>query len=105
MKPPSNLPDRTSSRSEAFKGATTATVKAVSGHPDTTVVYTAAPANPKPGADPMGDTRLPMPPLKLTQETVVRLRGAADALASRIRHHDAGVHARRLPQGRDALDA
>jgi cobaltochelatase CobT len=106
MKPPSSPPDR-GNQAEAFKNATTAVVKAMSGHPETTVVYTVAPNAPKPGAPPdsTGETRLPAPPVKLTHDSVVRLRGAADALALRLRHHNAAVHARRLPQSKDALDA
>jgi cobaltochelatase CobT len=46
-----------------------------------------------------------MPPQKLTSEGVVRLRGAADAMALRMKHHNAAVHAHRLPTGQDAVDA
>ena len=105
MKPPAPSTDRGLSRSETLKNATTATVKAISGRPETTVAYTTAANTPRPGGESATDARLPMPPVKLTKETIARLRGAADALALRLRYHDAGVHARRLPLGKDALDA
>ena len=97
--------DRNASRAETFKTATTAAVKALAGRPDVTVVFTPV-ANQKPGVTPGStDVRLPLPPQKLTKDQVVRLRGAADAAAMRLRHHDTGVHARRMPLGKDAVDA
>ena len=102
--PGQSYPDKGPSKIEAFKSATTATVKAIAGRPETTVVFTPIAANQKLGTS--GDeVRLPMPPQKLTRENVVRLRGAADAMALRLKHHDAAVHARRLPIGKDAIDA
>ncbi len=105
MKPPfQSASDNGPSKSEAFKGATTAVVKAISGKPEATVVFTPVATNQKLGA--IGsEVRLPMPPQKLTQENVTRLRGAADAMALRLKHHDAGVHAKRMPLGKDAIDA
>ncbi len=97
--------DKGASRTETFKNATTAAVKALAGKPETTVVFTPI-ANQKPGVGPSGtDVRLPLPPQKLTREHITRLRGAADAAAMRLKHHDAGVHARRMPLGKDAVDA
>ena len=84
------------SRSETLKSATTAAVKAVSGKTDATVAYSTIP-NAKASADLASDQRLPAPPVKLTRDSVVRLRGAADALAVKLRYHDTATHVRRLP--------
>src|SRR5579883_1747595 len=100
MKPPqSNPPDRSGSKTEAFKVATGAAVKAISGHRDTTITYTPAASNQRTATTVGNEVRLPMPPQKLTPDTVVRLRGAADAMALRMKHHNAAVHAHRLPTG------
>ena len=96
--------EKGSSRIEAFKNATTAAVKALAGKPETTVTFTPVAAGQKPGGM-AGEVRLPLPPQKLTKESVMRLRGAADAAAMRLKHHDASVHARRMPLGREAVDA
>ncbi|MBL8643184.1 MAG: cobaltochelatase subunit CobT [Rhodospirillaceae bacterium] len=100
-----SYPERGPSKTEAFKTATAAVVKALSGREDATVVFTPIANNQKLGAAPTGEVRLPLPPQKLTKENVVRLRGAADAMALRLKHHNAGVHARRMPVGKDAVDA
>ena len=100
-----SYPERGPSKTEAFKTATAAVVKAISGREDATVVFTPIANNQKFGAAASGEVRLPLPPQKLTKENVVRLRGAADAMALRLKHHNAGVHARRMPNGKDAIDA
>ena len=79
MKPAqSSSPDRSGSKTEAFKVATGATVKAISGHGDATITYTPAASNQRTATTVGNEVRLPMPPQKLTPETVVRLRGAAE---------------------------
>ncbi len=104
MKPPyHSQSERHASRTELFKTATTAVVKALAEKPDVTVVY--ASATNQRTASASGDVRLPLPPQRLNHETVVRLRGAADAAAMRLKHHNATVHARRMPAGKDAMDA
>ena len=107
MKPPyPPSPERGTSKAESFKAATTAAVKAIAHRPDANVVFTPVAANQKPGLSATGtDVRLPMPPQKLTRENVVRLRGAADAIALKLRHHNAAIHARRMPVSREAVDA
>ena len=96
--------DKGAARIESFKNATTAAVKALAGKPETTVVFTPVAANQKAGGM-AGEVRLPLPAQKLNKENIVRLRGAADAAAMRLKHHNAGVHARRMPHGKDAIDA
>lgn len=104
MKPPYSGSDKGPSRTEAFKSATTAAVKGIAGARELTVVYSPISANQK-SPTTTGEVRLPSPPHKLTRETVVRLRGAADSAALKLRHHNAGVHARRMPVNKDAADA
>jgi len=104
MKPPYPGSDKGLSRTEAFKSATTAAVKGIAGKRELNVVYSPVAANQKtPSVS--GEVRLPSPPHKLTRETVVRLRGAADAAALKLKHHSTNVHARRMPLGKDAIDA
>ena len=107
MKPPYPASsDRGPSKTESFKSATTAAVKAIANRPDATVVFTPVAGNQKqPIGGATGDVRLPMPPQKLTRENVTRLRGAADAVALKLRHHNAAVHAARMPVSREAIDA
>ena len=106
MKPPSQSPpERGPSRTEAFKNATTAAVKALAGNPEVTVVFTPVAANQKLGSAMGNDVRLPLPPQKLTREHVVRMRGAADAAAMRLKHHNAAAHGRRMPFSKEAVDA
>lgn len=91
-------------RVEAFKTATTAAVRAMSGKPDTNVSYTPIATNQK-NTNTGNAVRLPLPPAKLTKENVVRLRGSADASAMRLRFHSERTHQRRMPHGKDAIDA
>ncbi len=99
------MADRGPSKTEVFKSATTATVKAIGGVKEATVLYTPVAANQRVGISPSGEIRLPMPPHKLTSEAVVKLRGAADAVAARLKHHNTSVHAKRMPHSKDAVDA
>ena len=97
-------PERTPARVEALKNATTAAVRALSGQKETNVSYAPIATNQKSGGQ--GTTvRLPLPPAKLTRENVIRLRGSADASAMRLRFHSARIHKRRMPHGKDAIDA
>lgn len=52
--------------------------------------------------------RLQSPSLNLSEEEMQRIRGAADAQALRLKHHDFALHAARQPaetQARDVYDA
>jgi cobaltochelatase CobT len=104
--PSPNHSDRGPSKAEAFKSATAAVVKAIAGKPDATVIFTPVATNQKAGAGSvLGEVRLPLPPHKLTKDNVTRIRGAADSAALRLRHHDTALHARRMPLGKEAVDA
>ena len=83
-------------RSEEFKRATAGAVRAMAQSSDVQVAF-------QPG--PCGLTgkraRLPVPSRALPEPEMTRLRGTADSLALRLRHHDDNVHARSLPPERD----
>jgi cobaltochelatase CobT len=86
-------------RSEAFKRATAGAIRAMAGQPEVEVAFQAGPAS-LAGAR----ARLPAPTRGLPPAEVARLRGAADAVALRIRHHDNGVHSARSPASREARE-
>jgi cobaltochelatase CobT len=48
--------------------------------------------------------RLPLPTRALPPAEMAKLRGASDAIALRLRHHDDAVHAARSPARREARD-
>src|SRR6185437_744191 len=84
----------TDTPTEIFKRSTSATVRAIAERGDLTVSFGAEP----PGA---AGTRvkLPAPAREISAEEAAQLRGAADALALRLRYHDDTVHQRRMPAG------
>ncbi len=86
-------------RSESFKRATAGTLRAIGRQKDVQVTFQAGPAQ-------VTETRvrLPQPSRSLPAAEIARLRGAADAAALRLRHHDAAVHAARTPAPRDARE-
>jgi len=79
---------------EEFKRANAACFRAVAERPEMEVVYSADIASIS------GErARLPYPTRDLSPEQVAQVRGEADALAIKLRHHDAATHARRMPTG------
>lgn len=79
---------------ERFKQSITGTLKAIAGHVELDVHFSAD--------RPMlvsGQARLPEPPRALTPEKAAILRGQADSLALRVACHDPRVHARHAPDG------
>jgi cobaltochelatase CobT len=86
-------------RSEAFKRATAGAIRAMAGQPEVEVAFQAGPASVA-GAR----ARLPSPTRGLPPAEITRLRGAADAVALRLRHHDNGVHSARSPASREARE-
>ena len=88
---------------ERFKRSVSGTLKAIAGHVDLEVHYSAD--------RPMlvsGQARLPEPPRALSQEKAAILRGQADSLALRVACHDPRIHARHAPEGaraRSVFDA
>ncbi len=87
--------------SERIKRATAATLKAISRHPDVEVAYAAG--NEAGVAASGASVRLPTPPdANISESDVTRLRGAADAVALRLRYHDSKLHGRCRPAGSEA---
>ncbi|MBT3360881.1 MAG: cobaltochelatase subunit CobT [Rhodospirillales bacterium] len=78
--------------SEKIKRVTTAAFKAIADDGEVSVEYAHGAAG---GTE--TNVRLPSPSRRFSVEELARLRGAADAMALRLRHHDATVHRRRLP--------
>lgn len=91
---------------ETLKRATAACVRALSGRSELLVSYTPVNAHGiTPAAGIFHDqVRLPLPssPASDNPDHRASLRGMADAIALKLRHHDPSVHARRMPQGQDA---
>ena len=81
---------------DEFRRVTAATMRAIAERDDITVVFGSE-------ARLVGtQARLPTPPRDMTAEDVTHLRGEADALALRLRHHDAKLHKERAPAAQEA---
>jgi cobaltochelatase CobT len=79
---------------EQFRQVTASAMRAISRAPELTVSF--APE----GALLRGnDARLPAPGRDLAAGEVAIVRGEADAISLKLRHHDEKVHAKRAPQG------
>src|SRR3954465_9427389 len=80
------------SPTEIFKRATASTLRAIAERDDLQVGF---------GPEPPGlagtRVKLPNPARDLPAEEAAQLRGAADALALRLRYHDDAVHSKRAP--------
>jgi len=83
--------------SEVWKRVTASTLRAVGHAPEINVDF---------GQGSVGLTaeaaHLPQPPAQMSADATARFRGMSDALALRLRHHDAAVHRKRMPEGDDA---
>jgi cobaltochelatase CobT len=90
-------PDAT--RQEAFKRATTGVLRAIAGNPEVEVAF-----QPGPAGLAGKRARLPLPTRALPGAEVSRLRGAADSIALKLRHHDDATHNRRMPARREARE-
>ncbi len=83
--------------SELLKRTTAATLKALSGKPETEVSFAQG------SAGVSGDTaHLPVPPHQITADGIARYRGMSDALAMRLHHHDEALHRKRMPASPEA---
>jgi cobaltochelatase CobT len=87
-------------RAEEFKRATAGVLRAIAEQPDVQVAF-----QPGPSGLSGKRARLPLPTRALPPAEMAKLRGASDALALRLRHHDDEVHAARMPARREARDA
>jgi cobaltochelatase CobT len=87
--------------SEQVKRVTAATLKAIAGNSEVEISYSAG--NEAKVATSGATVRLPAPPDNtISANDITRLRGAADAVALRLRYHDSKLHRRCRPQGSDA---
>ena len=85
---------------EAFKRATAATLRAVAERGDIAVTFSSEP----PGI--AGNrARLPPPSRLMSPAEAARVRGSADAVALRLRHHDPKVHSQLQPATDSARSA
>jgi cobaltochelatase CobT len=84
-------------KAEDFKRATANALRAMAGSAEIDVAY-------QPGAPALTGkrARLPMPTRLLPPAEMQKLRGAADSMALRLRHHDSVIHAAHAPHERDA---
>ena len=87
-------------RAEEFKRATAGVLRAIAEQPDVQVAF-----QPGPSGVSGKRARLPLPTRALPPAEMARLRGASDAIALRLRHHDDAVHTQRMPSRREAKDA
>ena len=86
-------------RAEDFKRATAGALRAMARTADVQVAF-----QPGPSGVVGRRARLPLPTRALPPGEMAKLRGAADSVALRLRHHDEAVHAARSPGQRDAKD-
>ena len=87
------------SRSEDFKRATAGALRAIAQTPEVQVAF-----QPGPSGVVGKRARLPLPTRALPPAEMAKLRGAADSVALRLRHHDDALHAARSPGRREAKD-
>ena len=80
------------SPTEIFKRATASTLRAIAERDDLTVGF-----GPEPPGLSGSRVKLPNPARDLPPEEAAQLRGAADAMALRLRYHDDAVHSKRVP--------
>jgi cobaltochelatase CobT len=86
-------------RQEEFKRATAGVLRAIAQVPEVQVAF-----QPGPSGLAGRRARLPLPTRSLPPAEMAKLRGAADAIALKLRHHDEGVHQARVPSRREARE-
>jgi len=91
--------NKDNTRSEEFKRATAGALRALAETPDVQVNF-----QPGPSGLSGKRARLPLPTRALPAAEMAKLRGASDAIALRLRHHDDSVHNARMPAQREARD-
>ena len=96
----SGTSSKDNTRAEEFKRATAGVLRAIAEEPEVQVAF-----QPGPSGLSGKRARLPLPTRALPPAEMAKLRGASDSLALRLRHHDDGVHAARMPARREARDA
>jgi cobaltochelatase CobT len=87
-------------KAEDFKRATASALRAIARTADVQVAY-----QPGPSGLAGKRARLPSPSRALGAPEMAKLRGAADAIALRLRHHDDALHTARAPASKEAREA
>ncbi len=87
-------------RSEEFKRATASALRAIAQVSEVQVAY-----QPGPSGVTGKRARLPSPSRALPAAEMAKLRGVADSLALRLRHHNDAIHSARAPNTREAREA
>jgi cobaltochelatase CobT len=87
-------------KAEDFKRATASALRAIAQTPDVQVAY-----QPGPSSLAGKRARLPSPSRALPAPEMAKLRGVADSLALRLRHHNDAIHSARAPNTREAREA
>jgi cobaltochelatase CobT len=84
---------------EPFKRAMTATMRAIAEDDELEVTF-------GPGAPTARGSRMrvPLPIVGCSEQEVNSIRGVGDQFALKMRHHDAGLHTRYIPQGGPAQE-
>src|ERR1700692_1858859 len=88
------------SKAEDFKRATASALRAIAQVPDVQVAY-----QPGPSGLAGKRARLPSPSRALAAPEMAKLRGVADSIALRLRHHDDAIHSARAPASKEAREA
>ena len=91
--------NKDNARTEEFKRATVGVLRAMAEAPDVQVNF-----QPGPSGLSGKRARLPLPTRALPPSEMAKLRGASDAIALRLKHHDDTVHNARMPSRREARD-
>jgi cobaltochelatase CobT len=86
-------------RQEEFKRATAGVVRAIAQQTEVQVAF-----QPGPAGVSGKRARLPLPTRSLPPAEMAKLRGAADAVALKLRHHDEATHAARAPSRKEARE-
>ncbi len=86
-------------RQEEFKRATAGALRAIAQTDEVQVAF-----QPGPAGLSGKRARLPLPSRSLPPAEMARLRGAADALALKLRHHNEATHAARMPSRKEARE-
>ena len=92
--------NKDNTRTEEFKRATAGVLRAIAQNNEVQVAF-----QPGPSGLSGKRARLPLPTRALPAHEMAKLRGAADSLALRLRHHDDVIHNARMPARREAKDA
>ncbi len=99
------MAEKFNDQTEKFKSATAAALRALAGKKHTAVSYSATESADRPTIPTEETARLPLPGASTSPEDKALLRGAADAKALRLKHHDRGVHLQNAPMDLTAAEA